>query len=311
MSCTIGSSYTFKANDTLFEIAARELGDGNRWWELMKPNGDTFTEEEAKNLQPGLEICIPKGKPTEPPPSNGGLTAEQKRRAEQFTSIFENDTIELQYDYVENIDDGRGFTCGRAGFTTATGDALQVVQLYTNKKSDNPLAKYLPELKRLAEKGSANTDNLGGFENAWKKAAKDSAFRAVQDAVVDELYYQPSAKRADAAGLKFALSRAVLYDTIIQHGEGDDPDGLPALLKRTENQAGGTPKKGIDEKQWLKTFLKVRRADLLDPYNKDTKEEWSQSVDRCDAFSEILNNGNLDLRGPIHVKTPNHDAIIP
>ena len=58
MSCTIGNSYTFKADDTLFEIAARELGDGNRWREVMKPNGDTFTEEEAKNLQPGQEICL-------------------------------------------------------------------------------------------------------------------------------------------------------------------------------------------------------------------------------------------------------------
>src|ERR671933_1589394 len=64
MSCTIGNSYTFKANDTLFEIAARELGDGNRWREVMKPNGDTFTEEEAKNLQTGQEICLPnKGNP--------------------------------------------------------------------------------------------------------------------------------------------------------------------------------------------------------------------------------------------------------
>jgi hypothetical protein len=34
-----------------------------------------------------------------------------------------------------------------------------------------------------------------------------------------------------------------------QHGDGDDPDGLPALLKRTEKAVGGTPKRGIDEKK--------------------------------------------------------------
>jgi hypothetical protein len=37
----------------------------------------------------------------------------------QITSTFENSTLELQYDYVENIGDGRGITAGRAGFTSA------------------------------------------------------------------------------------------------------------------------------------------------------------------------------------------------
>ncbi len=55
-----------------------------------------------------------------------GLNKDQKRRAEQLTSIFENGKTEIQYGYVEALDDGRGF--GRAGFTTATGDALEVVR---------------------------------------------------------------------------------------------------------------------------------------------------------------------------------------
>lgn len=313
MSCKVGSSYKIKSGDTLFKIAEAKLGDGDRWHEIMNPNGSPFTEEQANNLQSGQEICLPNGSTPTPPPSsgNGKLTADQKRRAEQFTSIFENDTIELQYAYVEDIGDGRGFTCGRAGFTTATGDAVQVVQLYTDKKSDNPLAKYLPELKRLAKDEDDDTDGLKGFENAWKNAAKDSAFRDAQDKVVDDLYYQPSVKRADAAGLKLALSGAALYDTIIQHGEGDDPDGLPALLKRTEKEAGGTPKTGVEEKQWLQTFIKVRRADLAHAYNEETRDEWAQSVDRCDALSAIAKSGNYDLNGPIRVKTPNHDATIP
>lgn len=243
--------------------------------------------------------------------TSGGLTSEQKRRAEQFTSIFENDTIELQYGYIENIDDGRGFTCGRAGFTTATGDAVQVVELYTKAKSHNPLANFLPELRRLAKEESDDTDGLSGFEKAWKTAAEDSVCRAAQDEVVDKLYYTPSAKRADDAGLNTALSRAVLYDTIIQHGEGDDPDGLPALMNSTEKKMGGTPKTGIDEKEWLASFLKVRREDLENPHNKDTQDGWRESVDRCDAFSSILESGNFDLHGPIHVHTPNHSATIP
>ena len=50
MSCKIGSSYTIEANDTLFKVAEKQLGDGDRWHELMKPNGTPFTEQEANNL---------------------------------------------------------------------------------------------------------------------------------------------------------------------------------------------------------------------------------------------------------------------
>jgi len=60
MSCpSDSSSYSIKAGDNLFDIAAQKLGDGNRWWEIKKPDGTPFTEDEAKNLQPGQEICLP------------------------------------------------------------------------------------------------------------------------------------------------------------------------------------------------------------------------------------------------------------
>jgi len=178
-----------------------------------------------------------------------GLTPDQKRRAEQLTSIFENDTTELRYGYTEDLHDGIGITAGRAGFTTRDGDALKVVEMYSKKLPQNHLAKFLPELKRLKTQNSGDTSHLRGYADEGKKAAHDPAFRAAQDQVVDQEYYEPSAKYADEVGLKTALARAVLYDSIIQHGDGDDPDGLPALLKRTEKAVGGTPKRGIDEKQ--------------------------------------------------------------
>jgi len=52
--------YTIQAGDTLFLVAERELGDGNRWREIMKtPNGGTFTEEEARSLHPGQVVYLP------------------------------------------------------------------------------------------------------------------------------------------------------------------------------------------------------------------------------------------------------------
>jgi chitosanase len=118
------------------------------------------------------------------------LTPDQKICCEQFTSVFEIDTIELQYAYVEPLPDGRGYTSGRAGFTTATGDNLEVVQKYTAMIANNPLAKYLPELQRLAEGGSGSIENLVGCAEAWKLAAEDVLFRQVQDEGSDQLYYR-------------------------------------------------------------------------------------------------------------------------
>lgn len=242
------------------------------------------------------------------------MNSDQKRRAEQFTSLFENDTIELQYDYAENINDGRGITSGRAGFTTRTGDALKVVELYTEKKPDNGLAKFLPELRHLAEVNSEDTSKLEGYIKAWEKAACDLDFHTVQDQIVCEVYYQPSVEHSKVAGLQTALAQAVLYDSIIQHGNGpasSDPDGLPALLQRAQEKAGGTPKTGVDEKAWLTTFLKVRREDLANPSDPGSQIEWPKSVDRVDAFSAIAKSGNYNLNGPIEVDTGNHKATIP
>ncbi|WP_017302007.1 glycoside hydrolase family 19 protein [Nodosilinea nodulosa] len=71
MSCEIGNSYTVKPGDIPFDIAQRELGDGNRWPELMQPNGSQLTEQDAINLQPGQELCIPNSVPSAPSIATG------------------------------------------------------------------------------------------------------------------------------------------------------------------------------------------------------------------------------------------------
>jgi chitosanase len=133
----------------------------------------------------------------------------------------------------------------------------------------------------------------------------------VQGEVADRLYYQPSVEHSDNLGLQTALSRAVLYDSIIQHGDGDDADGLQALIERTGASVGGSPQIGIDEKVWLRVFLRVRREDLAHPHDPETAEEWAESVGRCDVFSGIAANENYDLHGPIEIHTEEYDAIIP
>src|SRR3954449_9674266 len=122
------------------------------------------------------------------------VDAERKHRAAQITSSFENPPLELQYDYVENIGDGRGLTAGRAGFTSATGDLLLLVRRYSAVESDNVLVRYLPALE--AVNGTDSVRGLGGFPDAWEEAAKDPDFRRLQDQLVDDLYFDPAMRMA-------------------------------------------------------------------------------------------------------------------
>jgi lysozyme family protein len=52
--------YIVKSGDTLWSIAQRQLGNGNRWREIMKtPTGGTFTDAEAKKLRVGQSVYLP------------------------------------------------------------------------------------------------------------------------------------------------------------------------------------------------------------------------------------------------------------
>ncbi len=240
------------------------------------------------------------------------LSSQQKLRAEQLISLFENNTLEFQYGYAEVLRDGRGITAGRAGFTTGTGDAYVVVKQYTEKIPNNSLARYSMELKRLiTADNSDDISGLGGFIQAWQNAAQDPVFRSIQDRNMNQMYYIPSIVHANVQGLRLALSRSVLYDTIIQHGNGTDPDSLSVLLKETQNRIGGIPRTGIDEKEWLKTFLQVRRAHLARAHDRSTRKAWAETVTRVDVWSAIANSGNYNLTGPIIIRVGYYNTTIP
>ncbi|MFG3258739.1 chitosanase [Streptomyces sp. NPDC048172] len=230
------------------------------------------------------------------------LSEAQRDRADQMLTVFENGTTEPQYDYAENLGDGRGVTAGRIGFTTSDGDALTVVRAYAKEVPGNPLARFAPELERLRKQNSGDTEGLPEerYVAAWKRAAKDEKFREIQDRQIDRRYYGPAMREADRVGLKTPLARAELYDTAVQHGAGHDPDSLHALVRRTTKKAGTVGEAG--EKKWLDAFLSTRAANLRSPSNEATADEWKKSVDRVEAIRRLADRGNYDLDGPFKLK---------
>jgi chitosanase len=65
--------------------------------------------------------------------------ARKKEIAMQIVSSAENSTTDwkAQYAYIEDINDGRGYTGGIIGFCSGTGDMLEVVRYYTRLAPDN------------------------------------------------------------------------------------------------------------------------------------------------------------------------------
>jgi chitosanase len=166
--------------------------------------------------------------------------------AEQMISVFENESTSLKYDYIENLHDGRGYTAGRDGFSTADGDLLQVVEVYEGLRPNNVLSEFIPILKEVRETASTrevSTHGLGALPAAWKKAASDPLFRQAQDQVNDKLYYIPAMKAADDLHLQSPLAKFALYDAVVQHGTDDDSDSLGAIIRAATRTAGGRPTK--------------------------------------------------------------------
>ena len=96
MSCTSGNPYIVKAGDTLFIIAQQQLGDGNRWREILRTDGASVTDADAITLQVGQELCISNGT-VNPQPSGGSGFAGIVSR-ETFEAMFPNRNGFYSYD---------------------------------------------------------------------------------------------------------------------------------------------------------------------------------------------------------------------
>jgi chitosanase len=255
---------------------------------VLGAGATTVANRPAPNSSGGAEL---------PDPSDPRLSlmvdAERKHRAAQITSTFENSTLELQYDYVENIGDRRGITAGRAGFTSATGDLLLVVRRYTEAKPGNVIAPYLPSLEAVS--GTDSEMGLGGFTDAWAEAAEDPDFRSLQDQLVDELYFVPAMAMAADLGVETPLGQLIMWDTMIQHGAGGD-NGTWAIIEETQEQVGPIDQ---SESAWLDAFLDTRLRHLLHMYRDTTENADASSESRVNALRSLLQEGNLALEPPL------------
>ena len=223
---------------------------------------------------------------------SGLASPREKEIAMELVSSAENSTLDWRsaYSYIEDIGDGRGYTAGLIGFCSGTGDMLELVRSYVAAEPEDPLAPFLPALRRV--NGSASHAGLGQpFVAAWRRAARDPTFRRLQMRELDRVYFDPAVRRARADGLG-TLGQFIYYDAIVMHGPGASHGSFGWIRSRAMARSA-TPAEGGSEVAYLNAFLDVRRALM----KTEAKHGDTSRID--DEQRVFLREGNLALRPPL------------
>lgn len=222
----------------------------------------------------------------------------------KLVSSAENSSLDwrAQYKYIEDIQDGRGYTAGIIGFCSGTGDMLALVNAYSAARPSNVLSKYLPAL-RLVNNTASHAGLDPTFVADWRSAATDVVFQQAQDAERDRSYFNPSVAQAKSDGLR-TLGQFIYYDAIVMHGPGDDSASFGGIRKAALGKAR-SPAQGGDEAAFLNAFLDARVAAMK-------LEQAHEDVSRVETAQRVfLRNGNFDLKLPLTWKVYGESFSLP
>lgn len=234
------------------------------------------------------------------------LDAAMVQRIKSISNIFEVGAPRPDFGYIEDLGDGRGYTITQYGFVTNELEAGWIVERYTELAGANSLTPFLAQLPPKAS--GTDTEKLAGFAKAWsRELARGPFLQQTCEEVANRLYFNPAMDAAEALGVTLPVGQLIFYDTILQHGGGDDPDSFGAISKRAQ-KAAGSPRDG-EETEFLHSFLKVRRQVLTNPANSETADVWRQSVGRVDALAGLLAR-NPGLEPPVSVISDDFNAEV-
>jgi hypothetical protein len=225
-----------------------------------------------------------------------GFSVETADTTLQLVCLPENSSTEYwkQYNYIEALHDGRGYTVTLYGACSGTGDLLMIFESLAKIEPNHPLVKFIPTLRK------ARGDNIKGLEGIVpiiKKLGDDPAWRRAVWEIYQKLYWSFAADFCDKTGecksrpgpkLSTPLMRGFLVDASLNHGS--NMDSMKPILKKMKNP--NEP----DEKKWFLDFCEARRVLLKSGYEDlDT----SKSGSRCQLWAEIAESGNWDLKRPL------------
>ena len=218
-------------------------------------------------------------------------SGELRKEVFALVSSAENSSTDYaeQYAYIEDIGDGRGYTAGIIGFTTGTGDLLEVVERYTELKPENELKKYISALEQV--NGTDSHDGLGApFEQAWVDAAQSDEMIQAQNDILDEQYMNVALQYAKEDGLR-PLGQYIYYDALVVHGSGDSDDSFEAI-RDAALEKEKAPSAGGDETVFLTAFLDARVPVMQ-------METAHSDLSRLNVQRKFLSEKNFNLALPL------------
>ncbi len=203
----------------------------------------------------------------------------------QLVSIAEYSTPDWKstVNIVDNLNDGRGYTIGVVGFCTGTGDFLEVLKTLRDIAPTHLLIPFIPIVESIMKSG--DTGSVVGLEKLPKVMRKigkcDKDYLKATWLVIEKMYWLPTLKFCEQYGLKSALARYIVYDTLLNFGTLDGFDGK---LKYE------------DEVTFLTLFLKIKQQII-------EKDESLGDTDnnRVDMQRGLLVRKNMDLKKPMTV----------
>ncbi len=234
------------------------------------------------------------------------LSPVMATRIKSISNVFEVGSPDPDYAYVENLDDGRGYTVTQYGFCTYNDEVSWVINRYAQDIPETPLKRFLPYMPPLRH--GAGIEGLAGFPQVWRAEVKASKLLSVAcDWEADRLYLYPAMAAAETADVRSPIGLSIFYDTWLQHGASTDPDSLKSILDRTIAETGG--RDSLSEPEFLRAFLVIRKMVLNNPANHATRLVWRQSARRVDALMNLLDS-NPDLVPPVDVVNDDIHAVV-
>ena len=270
-------------------------------------------------------------------PASGLKEPAKKDIAMRLVSAAENSSLcwKDHYEYIEyNVEHdptaNRGYTGGIVGFTSRTGDMLDVVERFkeilqtappverkdtdvAELASGNELIRYICALKAVKDDKSPSKVGLGlEFEDAWRTSDRNGTyrvhFRKAQDLIRDKIYFNPAVEKAQDDELRTTLGQFIYYDAMVMHGS--DPEMKEKIsfdtIRADAMKKAKTPHEGGDETKYLHAFLDARRKAMLEEAGH------KGNTDRVDTMQRVfLNQGNLELNLPLKFQVNDETFQIP
>lgn len=227
-----------------------------------------------------------------------GLTEKQIDVVLQLISLPENSTPKwwTNYDYIEFLGDGRGFTATLFGACSGTGDLIMIFdELAKISPRSSACDLLLTYRETLRKKRGDDIKGIEPIKGIIRGLGDDPAWQQAVWKVYADLYWKFAADWADKKGeaakrpgprLTLPATRGFVVDTSINHGS--DYESLMYVVKRMKNPDSK------DEVAWSLDFAETRRKILKSGYQDlDT----SKTGDRCVMWADVIRN-NPQLKTP-------------